>query len=106
MDIADAAARALPDGRVVVIPTDKQDEPVSLPESIVSVLAEILDHARRGEHVRVIADDEEITTQQAADLLNVSRPYLVGLVDQGKSRHAKSVRAAPEIGRRIALPRR
>ena len=84
MDIADAAARALPDGRVVVIPTDKQDEPVSLPESIVSVLAEILDHARRGEHVRVIADDEEITTQQAADLLNVSRPYLVGLVDQGK----------------------
>lgn len=84
MDIADAAARALPDGRVVVIPTNKQDEPVSLPESIVSVLAEILDHARRGEHVRVIADDEEITTQQAADLLNVSRPYLVGLVDQGK----------------------
>ena len=81
---ADAAASALVKGRVVVMPRGRKGEAVEVPESVVRVLAEVLDHARRGEHVRVIADDEEITTQQAADLLNVSRPYLVGLVDRGE----------------------
>ena len=70
-------------GRVVVMPRGCRGEPVEVPESVVRVLAEVLDHARRGEHVRVIVDDDEITTQQAADLLNVSRPYLVGLMDRG-----------------------
>jgi len=55
-----------------------------VPASVVEVLADALGHVQRGEHVRVIADDEDITTQQAADLLDVSRPYLVGLVDRGE----------------------
>lgn len=80
---ADAAASALAKGRVVVVPRGRKGEPVEVPESVVRVLAEVLDHVRRGETVRIIPDDEEITTQQAADLLNVSRPYLVGLVDRG-----------------------
>lgn len=81
---AHAAAVALPGGRVVVLPGDPDREPVEVPASVVEVLADVLNHVQRGEHVRVIADDEEITTQQAADLLNVSRPYLVGLVDGGE----------------------
>lgn len=84
LEQADAAASALVGGRVVVLPRSTKEEPVEVPESVVTVLAEVLDHVRRGEHVRVIAIDEEITTQQAADLLNVSRPYLVGLVDRGE----------------------
>ena len=79
-----AAAGAMDGGRVVVLPKGRGSEPVELPASVVRVLAEVLEHARRGETVRVIVDDEEITTQQAADLLNVSRPYLVGLVDRGE----------------------
>ena len=55
-----------------------------MPASVTKLVADALDHLQRGEHVQVIADDEEITTQQAADLLNVSRPYLVGLVDRGE----------------------
>jgi excisionase family DNA binding protein len=48
------------------------------------LLAEVLDRVGRGETVRVVADDEEITTGQAASLLGVSRSYLVGLVDRGE----------------------
>lgn len=83
-ELAAAAAAALSGGRVVVLPRGKQKEPVDVPASVVAVLAEVLEHAQRGERVRVVVDDEEITTQQAADLLNVSRPYLVGLVDRGE----------------------
>lgn len=81
---AAAAAQALDGGRVVVLPGGRGRRPIEVPASVVSLMADALDHVQRGEHVRVIADDEEITTQQAADVLNVSRPYLVGLVDRGE----------------------
>lgn len=81
---AAAAAAALADGRVVVVPREPDRVPIDVPESVVRVLAAALDHAQRGETVRVVTDDREITTQQAADLLHVSRPYLVGLVDRGE----------------------
>ncbi len=81
---AAAAAGALAGGRVVVVPRGGRKKPVEVPASVVRVMAAALDHVQRGEGVRVIADDEEITTQLAADLLNVSRPYLVGLVDRGE----------------------
>jgi excisionase family DNA binding protein len=80
---AAAVVGALAGGRLVVVPADDGD-PVEVPASVVDVVREVLDHLRRGERVRVVPEDVEITTQQAADLLNVSRPYLVGLVDRGE----------------------
>lgn len=77
------ASAALAGGRVVVLPSGTDAQPIEIPASVVKVLAEVLDHVQRGEEVRVIGEDEEITTQQAADLLQVSRPYLVGLADSG-----------------------
>ena len=43
----------------------------------------------KGNAVAVIAVEAEITTQQAADILKVSRPHLVGLLEQDSMPHRK-----------------
>jgi excisionase family DNA binding protein len=44
----------------------------------------ILIQAAQGRGVNVMPLKAELTTQQAADILNVSRPYLIGLLEDGK----------------------
>lgn len=61
---AHAAAVALPGGRVVVLPEGPDRQPIEVPASVVEVLADVLDHVQRREHVRVIADGGEITTRR------------------------------------------
>ena len=84
MDRAAVAADALAHGRAVVVPNGGKSRPVELPEGAVVLLAEVLERLRRGQRVRVVADDQEVTTQEAAELLNVSRPYVVGLIERGE----------------------
>lgn len=61
---AAAVVGALAGRRLVVVPADAGD-PVEVPPSVMDVLREVLDHLRRGERVRVVPEDVEITTQQA-----------------------------------------
>ena len=64
---------------------DATDEvEVTLPGEALHLLIRILTHMANGHAVTVLPILEELTTQQAADLIRVSRPYLVRLLEDGK----------------------
>lgn len=60
-----------------------------LPVRLAEVLDGLLQDLAAGRAVQVITLEEEISTQEAAELLNVSRPYLVKLVESGALPHRK-----------------
>jgi hypothetical protein len=60
-----------------------QGESITLPESVLHVLERVVEVMARGDSITVVPVGREMTTQQAADLLNVSRQYLVRLLDEG-----------------------
>ena len=60
-----------------------------LPARLAEVLDGLLQDLAAGRAVQVVTLESEIGTQQAADLLNVSRPYLVKLVESGALPHRK-----------------
>ncbi|MFD8531983.1 helix-turn-helix domain-containing protein [Streptosporangium canum] len=60
------------------------EDPLILPREAVSLLAFILAQAAEGRGVTVIPSHAELTTQQAADMLNVSRPHLIKLLEEGE----------------------
>jgi len=55
-----------------------------LPPLALKMLAETMVHLARGNAVTIAPVHMELTTQQAADILGVSRPYLVKLLEEGK----------------------
>jgi excisionase family DNA binding protein len=65
------------------------DEPVVLPAAAVRLLGALLMELAKGNAVALMPHHAELTTQEAADLLNVSRPFLVGLLDGGQLPHHK-----------------
>ena len=55
-----------------------------LPDPILHLLTDTVQHMKRGRTVVLVPKDETCTTQAAATLLGVSRPYLVRLLESGK----------------------
>ena len=56
---------------------------------LAELLDEVLSQLAAGRAVQVVALEREVSTQQAAELLGVSRPYLVKLVEAGELPHRK-----------------
>lgn len=78
------------DGR---LPTPRligpNEEAIELPQAVYEVLAQVVQAMSQGLAVAVMPLHMELTTQEAADFLNVSRQYLVQLLDQGAIPHTK-----------------
>jgi excisionase family DNA binding protein len=73
--------------RLVVDDEHDEDETLEVPRGAVELLARILAHMAAGEGVSIVPAHAELTTQQAANMLNVSRPFLIGLLESGEIEH-------------------
>lgn len=62
----------------------KEVDNILLPKSALKLLLAILSQMAKGNAVTLMPIHAELTTQEAADLLNVSRPFLVTLLTNGK----------------------
>lgn len=60
------------------------DDALVVPREAAVLLAKILGFLANGEGVNVVPDTAELTTQQAAEFLNVSRPYLIKVLESGE----------------------
>lgn len=60
-----------------------REKSVAVPKEALAIVVEVLRQLSHGGTAALVSLDEELTTQQAADMLNVSRPYLIGLLDSG-----------------------
>jgi excisionase family DNA binding protein len=65
-------------------------ERTRVPEAVFYVLERVAEVMARGDAITVVPIGKQLTTQQAAELLNVSRQYVVRLLDDGKIPHTKT----------------
>lgn len=69
--------------KVQVIQQDEVGETIAIPTAALQLLEHILTEMAQGNAVTILPMHAEPTTQQAAELMNVSRPYLVRLLEKG-----------------------
>jgi len=68
---------------------DGESVQAEVPTVALRLLAHVLEEMARGNPITLIPRHAELTTHQAADLLRVSRPYLIKLLDGGQIPHRK-----------------
>jgi excisionase family DNA binding protein len=72
-----------------ILDDDTSQGTMNLPAPAVGLLLRILEEMARGNAVTIIPVHAELTTQEAADMLNISRPSLIQLLDDGKMEYRR-----------------
>src|SRR5438067_800489 len=69
---------------------DPNGEEITLPASLVNVLQSAARLLLQGEGIAIVPAEKDLTTQEAADFLNMSRQYLVQLLEHGEIPYTKT----------------
>jgi len=75
--------------KTVTLRVQESDELVTIPLKALMFLKSIIGNMAQGKSIALIPSDSEISTQQAAEILKVSRPHVVKLLDNGKISYRK-----------------
>lgn len=75
--------------RLHVQPDNEPEEAVAIPAFAFRLLNDILAEMAKGNAITFLPVHAELTTQQAADFLNVSRPFLIRLLEEGRLPYRK-----------------
>jgi excisionase family DNA binding protein len=88
--LATEASRVLAKNPGAELKVQVNNETMVLPRAARHLLSHLLTEMSRGNAVTLIPVHAELTTQEAADYLNVSRPYLIQLLESGKIKYHKT----------------
>jgi excisionase family DNA binding protein len=81
------AAQAAGDAKLRVLGEDRKPAEITLTPGLSDLLLKVLRHIGSGDAVTLVPVSQMLTTQQAADILNVSRPFLIKLLDREEIKH-------------------
>ena len=70
-------------GNSIEITLQHNQQSLRLPRKAISLLSTIISNMAAGKSIAIILSDTAIGTQEAADYLEVSRPYVVRLLEKG-----------------------
>lgn len=77
------------EGELPVRFVDRAGEEIEVPQVAIPLFHQVIEVLARGDAITIVPVGKELTTQQAAQILNVSRQYVVRLLDDGRIPYRK-----------------
>ena len=68
----------------VKIRLEESGEQVTIPDKAFFILLDVLSNMSEGKSITIMPSETELSSRQAAEMLNMSRPHLVKLLESGK----------------------
>jgi excisionase family DNA binding protein len=75
--------------QIKIVEESGQEHEAIIPSAAYRLLVDVLTEMAQGNSVSLVPIHAELTTQEAADLLNVSRPFLIKQIEAGELPHHK-----------------